>query len=70
MRTITESWGAGSAHRGQAKVGPKVEVEGLELKNQNRVKEERPDLEESTQRQRSTSDVSAWEIPRFAADTS
>ena len=57
------------AESGQAKVVPKVEVEGFKPKNQNKVKEE---LDENTRRQRSTEPkrrrVSAGEIPSFAGD--
>ena len=73
-RAVTESWSAREgpvrAESGQAKVVPKVEVEGFEPKNQNRVKEE---LDENTRKQRSTEPkrrrVSAGEIPSFAGDT-
>ena len=73
-RAVTESWGTREKpvhiESSQAKEEPKVEVEGLEPKNQNKVKEE---LDENTRRQRSTEPkrrrVSAGEIPSFAGDT-
>ena len=76
-RAVAERWGAWAqpvrAESGQATAEPKVEVEGLEPKNQKRVKAERPDLDENTQTQRSTEpkrrQASAREILFFAVDT-